>query len=157
MRTNFCSVRLQIDKELPFASEMPDVLFDVGGLHDATQETLWVMPYDSVMQVRSIVEVARGGYHNMEIPIPAVLTAVLAAGVDRFAIAHNHSTGDVAPTEPDMDLTRKIMAAANACGLYFEDHLILGPNGESFSMADEGILIPAPQLKAMAKTNRKVA
>lgn len=155
MRTQYCSVRLEVERERPSISEMPSALFDIGGLHDATQETLWVIPYDSIMRVRSVVEVARGGYHSMEIPIPTVLTAVVAAGTDRFAIAHNHSTGDVDPTEPDMDLTRKIMEAANACGLYFEDHLILGPNREVFSMAESGILIPAPQLQAMARTNRK--
>ena len=107
------------------------------------------------MQVRSVIEVARGGYHKMDVPIPAIMSAVLVAGTDRFAIAHNHSTGDVTPTAADIDLTKKVMNAANVVGLFFEDHLIVGPNGEEFSMADKGILVPAKELKALAKSGRK--
>jgi len=155
MRTQFASVTLTVDKDAPTAIEIPKLLFELGGLHNASQETLWVIAYDSLLQVRTIVEVARGGYHSMEVPIPAVLTAVLLAGTHRFVIAHNHSTGDVTPTIIDIDLTRTIMVAANACGLYFEDHYILGPNREVLSFADKGILIPAPELAVMAKTQKK--
>lgn len=155
MRTRFASLRLQIDKDMPTAIDMPDILFDIGGLHNATQEVLWVVSYDSIMQVRTIVEVARGGYHSMEVPIPAILSAVLVSGTDRFLIAHNHSTGDVTATTIDVDLTAKVMSAANACGIFFEDHIILGPNKEFFSFAEEGLLVPSPQIQAMAKTNRR--
>lgn len=156
MRTQFASVRLDIDKVGPTSIDMPDILFEVGGLHDAVQEVMWVIPYDSLMQVRTIVEVARGGYHSVEIPIPAVLSAVLLAGTDRFMVAHNHSTGDVTPTTIDVDLTAKIMAAANSCGMFFEDHLIIGPRKEFYSFAESGLLIPAPQIQAMAKSHRRV-
>ncbi len=155
VRTTFATVRLEVEKDTASILDMPDILFEVGSLHDATQEVLWVVSFDSVMNLRTIVEIARGGYHSMDVPIPAVLTAVLLAGTDRFVIAHNHSTGVVDPTVVDVDLTRKIMTAANACGLYFEDHYILGPNHEVFSFADEGILTPAPELQAMAKAHRK--
>ena len=66
---------------------------------------------------------------------PAVLSAVLLAGVDHFAVAHNHSAGDVRPTTIDVDLTAKLMDAANTVGLYFEDHLVLSPRGKAFSFA----------------------
>lgn len=154
VRTQFATVRLEIEKEVPSIVDLPAILYEAGGLHDATQEIMWVVPYDSIMNLRTIVEVARGGYHSMDVPVPAVLSAVLLAGTDRFVIAHNHSTGNVAPTVLDVDLTRKIMNAANICGLYFEDHYVLGPNHEVFSFADEGMLLVAPQLKAMAKTNK---
>lgn len=155
MRTRFASLRLEVDKDLPSAIDMPDILFDAGGLHDAPQEVFWVMPYDSIMQVRTIVEIARGGYHSVEIPIPAILSAVFVAGTDRFIVGHNHSTGDVTPTTIDVDLTAKVMAAANTCGLYFEDHIIVGPNKELFSFAETGLLVPSPQLQAMARGQKR--
>jgi DNA repair protein RadC len=149
------SVHLRVERELPSAIDSIPVLMREAGVHTQTQEVMWVCAYDSIMQVRHIIEVARGGYHQMEVSIPAIMTAVLTAGTDRFLIAHNHSTGDVTPTTLDVELTRKVMAAANTCGLYFEDHLILGPSGEEFSMAEEGILVPAKELRTMARTQRR--
>lgn len=150
------TVHLRVERELPSAIDsIPDLMREAG-VHTQTQEVMWVCAYDSIMQVRHIIEVARGGYHTMDVPIPAILTAVLTAGTDRFLIAHNHSTGDVTPTTVDVNLTRKVMAAANACGLYFEDHLILGPSGEQFSMAEAGILVPAKDLSVLAKNNQRI-
>lgn len=154
MQNVYASVHLTVERELPSAINIPTLLAE-SGFASETQEVMWVIPYDSIMQVRSVIEVARGGYHSMEVPVPAVLTAVLAAGTDRFVIAHNHSTGDVVPTTVDIDLTRKVMAAANTCGLFFEDHIIVGPSGEEFSMAENGILVPAKELRTMAQTNRR--
>jgi DNA repair protein RadC len=149
------SVHLRVERELPSAIDSIPVLMREAGVHTQTQEVMWVCAYDSIMQVRHIIEVARGGYHQMEVSIPAIMTAVLTAGTDRFLIAHNHSSGDVTPTTLDVELTRKVMAAANTCGLYFEDHLILGPSGEEFSMAEEGILVPAKELRTMARTQKR--
>lgn len=154
-RTRFCTVRLELEKELLHAIDLPDVLFELGGLHDAVQETFWAIPYDSQMQVRTIVEIARGGYHTMDVSIPAVMSAVLLAGTDRFVVAHNHSTGDVTPSVPDTDLTGKLMAAANVLGLYFEDHLILGPNEEFLSFREQGLIRPAAKLAELAASTQR--
>lgn len=154
MRTRFASLGLQIEQELPSLADVPDILFEAS-LHNHPQEAFWVITYDSIMQIRTIIEIARGGYHSVDIPMPGILSAVFTAGTDRFIVAHNHSSGDVKPTTIDVDLTGKVMAAANVCGLFFEDHLILGPRGEVFSFADEGMIIPSPKLQAMAKTNRR--
>lgn len=156
MRTTFSRLTLTTERELINVVDAPDVLFDIGGLHDASQEVFWAISYDAIMQVRNIVEVARGGYHSVEVPIPVILSAVLTSGTNRFMVAHNHSSGDVTPTQLDVDLTSKIMAAANTCGLYFEDHVVLGPNKEMYSFADSGLLIPSPQLSAMAKSHKRV-
>lgn len=155
VKNQMVTVHLRIERELPSAIDSIPQLMREAGVHTQTQEVMWVCAYDSLMQVRHIIEVARGGYHTMEVSIPAVMTAVLTAGSDRFMLAHNHSSGDVTPTVVDIDLTRKIMNAANTCGLYFEDHLILGPNGEEFSMADSGILVPSADLTNMASSNRR--
>jgi DNA repair protein RadC len=154
--TRYCSVQLKVEREAPTVDRLPQVLIELGGLHDATQETFWVVPFDSIRQIRTVVQVARGGYHTLEVPIPAVLSAVLLAGVDRFAVAHNHSAGDVRPTTIDVDLTAKLMDAANTVGLYFEDHLVLGPRGKAFSFAEEGLLIPSPNLGRLAAANRRI-
>jgi hypothetical protein len=50
-----------------------------------------------------------------------------------------------------VDLTAKVMTAANSVGLYFEDHLIVGPDAETFSFLAAGLIIPAVQTLHMAR------
>lgn len=150
----YASLHLTIERELPSSVNLAATLAEFG-LADQPQETLWVCAYDSVQRVRTIVEVAKGGYHDVDVPIPAVLSAVLVTGCNRFEIAHNHPTGDVSPTFADVDMTEKVMVAANVCGMYFEDSVIVGPTGVSYSFANAGILTPSRDIATMARTHRK--
>ena len=121
---------------------LPKLLIDLG-LSTQTQECFWVLAYDAALNVRSVTEVARGSYSRVKVHLPAVYTAVLTAGTDRFMVAHNHPTGEVKPTQKDIDLTVAIMAGANAVGLFFEDHLIVTPKAGFFSFQQAGLLFPA--------------
>lgn len=137
----YSSIHLTVEKEAVFATKLPEHLA-AWGLNNQTQEALWVIAYDSIQGIRVVVEVARGNYHEMDVSIPAVLSVPLLAACDRFEIAHNHPSNDTSPTILDVDLTRKMLAAANTCGLYFEDHIILGPDGNYFSFFESGMLGP---------------
>lgn len=145
----FVRTELRVERVQPFVPELSTLLCD-WGLCDSTQERLWVITYDSIEQVRTVNEIAVGGYHELDIPIPALLTAVLLAGTDRFMVAHNHPSGDLMPSTMDVDMTRTIMGAANAAGLMLDDHLIVGPKGGTFSLTEHGLLLPSPKSLAMA-------
>lgn len=109
-------------------------------LHSRNQEAFWVIANDRAGVVRTIVEVAQGTGDKVDVDIPSMLTAVLAAGAAAFSVAHNHPTMSVLPSQADMDLTRAIMNAANILGLLFEDHVIVEPRGDSFSFRDVGLI-----------------
>lgn len=151
----FARVSLDVVQVVPYPTtgNMVEV-FDQLGLVREPQEMVWVVTYDSMKQIRTIVVVAKGGYHDVTVHVPTVLSAVLLSATDRFVLVHNHPAGDVSPTPLDIDLTRTVMEAANACGLYFEDHLIVGPPRQLSSMAAAGIMIPSPDLKLMAAGKR---
>jgi DNA repair protein RadC len=70
-------------------------LLERWGLTRATQEAVWVIAIDNVTQLKTVTEVARGGFHDVLVHIPTVLSAVLAAQTDRFYVAHNHPSGPV--------------------------------------------------------------
>lgn len=121
---------------------LPGILVDLG-LATSANEAFWVIPYDIQGGIRSVVEVARGGFNEVSIPINVVLTAVVTVGADFFAVAHNHPGGDTRPSLADVDLTESIVQAADLIGLYFQDHWIVGPKGQPFSFAANGLLTPA--------------
>jgi len=145
MTDRYATVEVSVQKEEPMPphEKVPHLLMR-WGLGKQTQECFWVIAYDAMMNIRTVVEVARGAYSRVRVHYPAVYAAVLQIGCERFQVAHNHPTGDPTPTRKDIELTQQIMVGANACGLYFEDHVIVSPTGKHYSFADHGLLIPAP-------------
>jgi len=150
MTDRYVTVELAVHKEqaMPAHEKIPEMLLR-WGLGNQTQECFWVISYDAMMNIRNVVEVARGAYSRVRVHYPAVYAAVLQTGCERFQVAHNHPTGDPKPTQKDIALTQQIMAGANTCGLFFEDHVIVSPTGKHFSFADNGLLFPANFADAM--------
>jgi len=149
MRSQYATLKLDIQKhlEVPDSQDLPE-FFKSNGMYDHAQETFWVLAYDSMRNMRTAVEVARGSYTDVVVSIPTVLTAVLAAGTDRFVVVHNHPNGDPEPSAMDLNLTQKIANAAATCGLFFEDHIVIAPPEQSFSMVGKGLLVIDPSVRA---------
>jgi DNA repair protein RadC len=146
MTDRYATVHLNIERteQMPRSDNMYQLL-DRFGLTKRTQEAFWVIAYDAAMNIRTAVEIGKGSYAKVPIHMPSIYTAVLASGSDRFQIAHNHPTGDVTPTMNDIQTTQAVMTGANALGLYFEDHHIVGPlPGQHFSFSKHKMLLSAP-------------
>ena len=54
--------------------------------------------------------------------------------------AHNHPSGNVRPSESDITITRKIKESGIVMDIQLLDHLIIVPEGNYYSMGDEGIV-----------------
>lgn len=146
MTDRYATVQLNIERSEQMPRSEPSIyqLLDRFGLTKRTQEAFWVIAYDAAMNIRTVVEIGKGSYAKVPIHMPSIYTAVLTAGADRFQVAHNHPTGDVTPTINDIQTTQAVMTGANALGLYFEDHHIVGPTGQHFSFATHKMLLSAP-------------
>jgi len=66
-----------------------------------------------------------------------VVAAALAHGAAAVIFAHNHPSGDPAPSPDDMDITRKLVHACGLMGITVHEHLIIGSEGY-YSFADHG-------------------
>lgn len=65
-------------------------------------------------------------------------TALTSASV-AMIISHNHPSGNIKPSEPDIQLTRKINDASKLFEIKLLDHVIV-TKGSHFSFTDEGLL-----------------
>ena len=72
----YATIHVAVERELPSAASLPDQL-KLLGLADQSQEGLWVIAYDSIQGIRTVVEVARGNYDAMDVSLPAVLSVPL--------------------------------------------------------------------------------
>lgn len=68
---------------------------------------------------------------------------VVQAALDRKASAlilvHNHPSGRLQPSRPDLDLTRKLKAVCEPLAIRILDHVIVG-GGQYFSLRENGYL-----------------
>jgi DNA repair protein RadC len=70
-----------------------------------------------------------------------VYTAVLNPEWRAAAIifVHNHPSGDPAPSQEDIELTRRLKEIADLFGIRLNDHVILGAD-RYYSFSDRGLL-----------------
>jgi DNA repair protein RadC len=66
-----------------------------------------------------------------------VVRAALAQTAAAVIFAHNHPSGDPAPSPDDMAITRKLVEACALMGITVHEHLIVGREGY-YSFADHG-------------------
>jgi DNA repair protein RadC len=72
-----------------------------------------------------VVPLAEGGADHACVQVRDVLEHVLSAGGARFALAHNHPSGSLEPSEEDLEVTARLRQAADVVGLRFLDHVIV--------------------------------
>jgi DNA repair protein RadC len=69
-----------------------------------------------------------------------VWRAALALCAAAVIFVHNHPSGDPAPSQEDIEITRLIKATGEMLGIRVLDHLVLGEKGRFFSFNDSGLL-----------------
>ena len=142
----YTHLELRVDKQETFESLQDAVtLYQRTRMHKAAQETFWVLGFGSVLNIATIFEVNRGMQAYVDLHMPTLFGGLLVAGCERFWLAHNHPSNDVQPSEDDVTTTIAVMKASNVMNMHFEDHLILAPNGQWFSLEKAGILKPDPK------------
>ena len=68
-----------------------------------------------------------------------VIGAALSHRAAAVIFAHNHPSGDPAPSGEDIAITEKLVLACAVVGITVHEHLIMGDGGY-FSFADEGYI-----------------
>jgi len=91
---------------------------------------------------------------SIKIPASLIFCVILVSDSEGFMIElgwlcalckafhnyHNHPSGNVQPSESDITITRKIKESGIVMDIQLVDHLIIVPEGNYFSMGDEGII-----------------
>ncbi len=72
--------------------------------------------------------------HPRDVFRPAI--ANLTAGL---IFIHNHPSGDPAPSDEDIEITKRLCEVGNLIGIRCLDHIIIG-SGRYFSFADQGLI-----------------
>ncbi|HOL11058.1 MAG TPA: JAB domain-containing protein [Bacillota bacterium] len=84
--------------------------------------------------------IAIGNLNNIHIEPREIFKAALLNNASAIIAFHNHPSGEVEPSNADLDLTRRIQEAGRLMGISLLDHLIIGHEGY-LSMRERGYII----------------
>jgi DNA repair protein RadC len=106
---------------------------------DEVQEVFIALQLDNKNRVIGYQEVARGTGNACAVKPADVFRAAIIAGAISIIIAHNHPSGEPAPSAEDIALTKRIKRAGDLLGIAVLDHIVSAEKGH-FSFADAGML-----------------
>jgi len=110
-----------------------------GHLCDLPHEEFWVLLLNRANGLIRKKRVSEGGVSGTVVDPKIIFKAALEELASGIILAHNHPSGNLTPSQADLDITRKIKEAGKHLDINLLDHLIVG--GTSYySFSDEGVL-----------------
>jgi DNA repair protein RadC len=97
----------------------------LGGLRAAAREEVWVLMLDARHRPICCETVAVGSINSSRLAPRDVLAPALRAGSAALVVAHNHPSGDPAPSRADRVVTEALRSAAALIGIPMLDHIIV--------------------------------
>ena len=90
-------------------------------------------------RVLGIYEVSTGGVAGTVADPKLIFAAALKACASGIILCHNHPSGNLKPSQADLQLTKKMKQGGELLDISVLDHIILTSEGY-YSLADEGLL-----------------
>ena len=106
---------------------------------DLQYEQFWVLLLNRSNQVMAKRLISTGGVASTVVDVKMVFQPAIELLASGIVLCHNHPSGNLQPSESDIDLTRKIKRSAEDLDIVLLDHIIISPNGY-YSFVDEGVL-----------------
>ncbi len=108
-------------------------------LVDLNHEEFWVLYLRSGSKLIQRKRISMGGITGTVADVRLILRTALELRATAMIVAHNHPSGNLKPSEPDIRLTKKLREASDIMDVKLLDHIIIG-DGDYFSFADEGLV-----------------
>lgn len=106
---------------------------------DLNHEEFWVVLLNRANKITSKHLISKGGQAGTVADPKIIFNVALQHHASSVILSHNHPSGNLKPSQADIDLTRKLKAAGAFLDIPVLDHLIVTDNG-FFSFTDEGML-----------------
>ena len=103
-------------------------------------ESFFTLVLNRANKVLGCIKISQGGTAGTVVDAKILFAAALAVpGCSALILAHNHPSGNLKPSQADIDLTRKLKKAGELLDIVVLDHLILSATSYR-SLADEGLM-----------------
>jgi DNA repair protein RadC len=90
------------------------------------RENFIVMCLDTKNKVTAMTLASVGTLNSTNVHPREVFKTAILANSASIILAHNHPSGDSAPSKEDMEVTRRLKEAGKIMGIEILDHIIIG-------------------------------
>lgn len=104
------------------------------------QESFKVLLLNNSNKVKGVYELSKGSITGTLVDMRILFATVLKSLSVGIILAHNHPSGKLQASNSDIELTKKIKDAAELFDIKVLDHLIITPEGNYYSFADNHII-----------------
>ncbi len=114
--------------------------------HGLEVEKFWTISLNRKNRLIKLVEVTSGTATASLVHPREVFREAIRVGAAAIIVAHNHPSGDPAPSRADIQVTRQLREAAKTVGIDLLDHVIIGNKGKDpmslgyYSFNDGGLI-----------------
>ncbi len=99
-----------------------------------TTEIVYLLCFDSAKRLKRISVLSEGGETAATVDKTKIARIVVQNNCQYNVLVHNHPTTDASPSAADIDASRAVAVMLRSLGFSLADHLIVGENGDVFSM-----------------------
>ena len=92
------------------------------------QEIIKVLILNSKNYVEKIVDIVKGESNFAAVTAKQIYSQAVMMQAPKIIMAHNHPSGDTTPSEKDIEITKRMLNAAEILGIQFMDHVIITDN-----------------------------
>lgn len=113
--------------------------YAVDWLKYETTEKFYMFCLDAGANLIKVVNLAQGSQSRVQVELTTVVREALFCKASSVIFAHNHPGGTLHPSNPDIELTVRLIEALNTMNIYVTDHIIVAKD-KYFSFVQEGIM-----------------
>lgn len=108
-------------------------------LMDIQHEEFWLIFLNRANKVIQKEQLSRGGVAGTIVDAKLVFKRALEVQASGIILAHNHPSGNLRPSQQDIEITNQLKQGAKLLDMSILDHIIVAEN-QYFSFADEGLI-----------------
>jgi DNA repair protein RadC len=86
------------------------------------------------------VPISNGGIDEALVDRRVIFKAALEYNAVKIILAHNHPSGDLRPSQADINTTRTIIEAGKIMSIQILDHIIIANDDTYYSFLDNGVI-----------------
>ena len=101
-------------------------------LRDNAQEEMWIVLLDVRNQYRGKIRVYVGCCDQLVAKTGEILNRVVERNLPRYALVHNHPSGNGEPSGADISFTERLVRAGQLLDIELVDHVVLGEDLQTY-------------------------
>ena len=131
MRCKVCLVRENANDGTTISLDNPSAVYELvkDELTQADRETFLSVLLNSQNHLIGVETVAIGTISHVSLSPSVIFKSAILANAVSVIFCHNHPSGDLIPSQSDIEVTKRFIDVGELLGIKVLDHLIVSTNG----------------------------